>query len=186
MKCPLLPVVVVAALPFLPACSKKEPVASAPEAAAPAEATTSPAPGESRPETDAGLEGEPEAGGAGSPFEKARERDRLTQSMASGKQIYLAVITYASDHEDRFPASLKELVPVYLLDANAIASKGLDVPADEQWVYLPEGKTASSNGNLPLLVLDGERNGQSVVITISGAVQTMEPDKARALIEPQR
>jgi hypothetical protein len=186
MKWPSLPVVFAAVLSILTACSKRERGVSVPEAAAPAEATIPPAPEEALPNTASGKENRPESGGVASPFEKARERARLTQAMACGKQLYLAALAYAYDHGDRFPASLKELVPVYLPDANAIALKGLDVPADEQWVFLPEGKTASSNGNLPLLVLDGERNGQSVVITISGAVQTMEPDKARALIEAQR
>ena len=185
MKWPLLPVVFVAALPILPACSKKEPVASAPEAAAPAEATTPPAPEEALPNTAAGKESQSESGGVASPFEMARERARLTQAMASGKQLFLAASMYAADNDGRFPASMSDLVPAYL-PMTAVDAKLPGVPPEEHWIFLTEGKTAVSNPDLPLLVLNGEIKGQQIVITVSGAAQALPQEQARALIDGQR
>jgi hypothetical protein len=186
MEWPLLPIVFAAALPILPACSKKEPPASAPEAAAPAETTTAPAPEESHPNPAAGKESQSESGDVASPFGKARERARLTQAMASGKQLYLAALAYAYDHEDRFPASMKDLVPDYLPDASAIRVKSPDLPAEEQWIFLTEGKTINSAADLPLFVLNGELNGKKAVVNVAGAALALPPDEARALIERQR
>jgi hypothetical protein len=186
MKWPMLAVVFAAALPIFSACSKKEPAASAPETAAPGEATIPPAPEEALPNTAAGKESQSESGGVASPFEKARERARLTQAMACGKQLYLAALAYAYDHGDRFPASLKDLVPDYLPDASAIRVKSPDLPAEDQWVFLTEGKTINSAADLPLFVLNGELNGKKVVVNVSGAALALPPDEARALIERQR
>lgn len=121
-----------------------------------------------------------------SAFEKARETAQLTQALSRGKILYLAAAAYASDHNDRFPASINDLVPAYLTDVNSVAGKLPGVPPDQHWIFLTEGRTAVSNGNLPLFVLNGEINGRQVVITVSGAVQALPPDEVRALIEAQR
>lgn len=121
-----------------------------------------------------------------SAFQKARGTANLTQAMFAGKQLHLAAMGYAADHDDRFPASLADLVPGYLADMDSVAVKLPGVPPGQHWTFLTEGRNATSNGNLPLFVLNGDIDGRQVVITVSGAALTMTVDEVRALLEGQR
>ena len=73
-------------------------------------------------------------------FGRTAARGTNTVSVSNGKQLYLAIGMYASDHDDRLPITLYELFPGYLpgfltdygvLDPNP-KSKGR-----YEWLYFP-------------------------------------------------
>lgn len=121
-----------------------------------------------------------------SAFQRARDTASLTQAISVGKQLHIAASMYAADNNDRFPASITDLVPNYLTTVDSVAAKLPGLPPEQHWIFLTEGKTATSNGNLPLFVLNGEIKGQQVVIFVSGAAQAMAVDDVDALLEAQR
>ena len=120
-----------------------------------------------------------------SAFEKARETANLTQAVSAGKQLYLAAMGYASDRQDSLPSSISDLVPAYVA-MSGIDAKLPGVPPEQHWIFLTEGKTAISNGNLPIFVLNGQIKGKQVVVLVNGSVQALPPEQVRAMIDGQR
>jgi hypothetical protein len=96
--------------------------------------------------------------------------------MNNGRQVYFALTQYANAYENKFPASLSELVPEYI--PRSMAQKLLSDPehpeaGENAWLYYGAGvapKQVDNPSTEVLLASKFERHGKRVVVHFDGSV----------------
>jgi type II secretory pathway pseudopilin PulG len=105
-------------------------------------------------------------------FETAREKAKTTQAESNARQVGIACLSYASDHNGKFPATLQELVPDFLPEQATLKSP-FNATEAIGYEYTP-GLTTSSPADATLLSdrFSEESIHERVVVHVDGSVQS--------------
>ncbi len=118
---------------------------------------------------------------------EAKNRATLAQFLNNMKQLSTALFSYAFDHDQRFPASLADLIPDYIeesVDSKLLSMECAD-GSRQSWHYV-EGLTMESDAGKLILYSPEPIEGQWIVGFVDGSGQIMEEEKFRALLKAQR
>jgi hypothetical protein len=112
------------------------------------------------------------AASAAPAFETAREKAQTTRAETNARQIGIACISYASEHNGKFPATLQELVPDFLPEASTLKSP-FNASEAVGYNYTP-GLTTSSPADATLLSdrFSAQSVHQRVVVHVDGSVES--------------
>jgi prepilin-type processing-associated H-X9-DG protein len=88
---------------------------------------------------------------------EAREEARKAVCASNLEQIGMSLAMYVNDHKDRFPPTLKDLMPDYLLDEGLLHCPA-DTSKEPSYLYVP-GLTLADLGDDPRLMVVIERAG---------------------------
>jgi hypothetical protein len=115
---------------------------------------------------------------------RAREQARTAASMSNLKQLGLAVIMYADDHDGKTPSDLEQAKPYYR------DSKILESPRKPDWfdgpsyIYIPDQTTAGNvAGNIVAYENPEFGMDKILVLFLDGHVEAMEPDRFQSELE---
>jgi len=117
---------------------------------------------------------------------RIRNRVNVAKSINSMKQLTLALLSYAKDHDERFPASLEDLIPDYLDDRSddkrSLSFECVD-GSRKPWHYV-EGLTTESEADKVILYSPEPIEGKRIVGFVDGSItSTMEEVEFRALVK---
>ena len=104
------------------------------------------------------------------------------------KQLTLALFSYARDHDERFPASLEDLIPDYLddrIDDKSYLSMMCTDGSRKPWHYVA-GITTESEADKVILYSPEPIEGKWLVGFVDGSVSTMEEVEFRALVKDSK
>lgn len=106
---------------------------------------------------------------------------RVVKSMNSVKVVAYALHSYAKDHDERFPASLNDLVPDYMDEPKRFLSMECADGNRKPWHYV-EGLTTESEAGKVSLYSPEPIGGKWLAGFVDGSVRTMEEADLRALV----
>ena len=110
----------------------------------------------------------------------------IAKSLNSMKQLTLALFSYARDHDERFPASLEDLIPDYLDDRfKSYLSMMCTDGSRKPWHYVA-GITTESEADKVILYSPEPIEGKWLVGFVDGSVSTMEEVEFRALVKDSK
>ena len=118
---------------------------------------------------------------------EAKNRASVTELLLNMKQVSTALLSYAFDHDRRFPASLADLIPDYIeesVDKKLLSMECAD-GSREPWHYV-EGLTTESEAGKVILYSPEPIEGKWIVGFVDGSGQIMEEEKFRAFLKAQR
>ena len=118
---------------------------------------------------------------------EAKNRATLAQLLNNMKQGSTALLSYAFDHDRRFPASLADLIPDYIeesVDKKLLSMECAD-GRRQSWHYV-EGFTMESDAGKVILYSPEPIEGKWIVGFVDGSGRIMEEEKFRALLKAQR
>ena len=118
---------------------------------------------------------------------EAKNRATLVQLLNNMKQGSTALLSYAFDHDRRFPASLADLIPDYIeesVDKKLLSMECAD-GRRQSWHYV-EGFTMESDAGKVILYSPEPIEGKWIVGFVDGSGRIMEEEKFRALLKAQR
>ncbi|MEN6575836.1 MAG: hypothetical protein ABFD90_05785 [Phycisphaerales bacterium] len=115
---------------------------------------------------------------------RAREQARTVASMSNLKQLGLAVIMYADDHDGKTPSDLEQAKPYYR------DSKILESPRKPDWfdgpsyIYIPDQTTAGNvAGNIVAYENPEFGMDKVLVLFLDGHVEAMDHDRFQSELE---
>ena len=110
----------------------------------------------------------------------------IAKSLNSMKQLTLALYSYARDHDERFPASLEDLIPDYLDDRfKSYLSMMCTDGSRKPWHYVA-GITTESEADKVILYSPEPIEGKWLVGFVDGSVIAMEEGEFRALVKDSK
>ena len=110
----------------------------------------------------------------------------IAKSLNSMKQLTLALFSYARDHDERFPASLEDLIPDYLDDRfKSYLSMMCTDGSRKPWHYVA-GITTESEADKVILYSPEPIEGKWLVGFVDGSVIAMEEGEFRALVKDSK
>ncbi len=118
---------------------------------------------------------------------EAKNRATLAQFLNNMKQLSTALFSYAFDHDQRFPASLADLIPDYIeesVDSKLLSMECAD-GSRQSWHYV-EGLTMESDAGKVILYSPEPIEGKWIVGFVDGSILIMEEEDFRALLKAQR
>ena len=118
---------------------------------------------------------------------EAKNRASVTELLLNMKQVSTALLSYAFDHDRRFPASLADLIPDYIeesVDSKLLSMECAD-GSRQSWHYV-EGLTTESEAGKVILYSPEPIEGKWIVGFVDGSGQIMEEEKFRAFLKAQR
>jgi hypothetical protein len=103
-------------------------------------------------------------------FHRVAVRAKETRSLSNARQIAIACLAYATDHEGAFPSRLEELVPKYLPDSLKLVCplSGPEVP--NGYDYLG-GKDSDPPKQVLLVSKASARQGRRIIAHVDGSVE---------------
>ena len=134
------------------------------------------------------VESQRQALGNNEEAKRIRNRASIAESINSMKQLTLALFSYARDHDERFPASLEDLIPDYLDDRSDDKSYLSMMCTDgsrKPWHYVA-GITTESEADKVILYSPEPIEGKWLVGFVDGSVSTMEEVEFRALVKDSK
>ncbi len=134
------------------------------------------------------VESQRQALGNNEEAKRIRNRASIAESINSMKQLTLALFSYARDHDERFPASLEDLIPDYLDDRSDDKSYLSMMCTDgnrKPWHYVA-GLTTESEVDKVILYSPEPIEGKWLVGFVDGSVSTMEEVEFRALVKDSK
>jgi len=116
---------------------------------------------------------------------EAMNRASVTELLLNMKQVSTALLSYAFEHDRRFPASLADLIPDYIeesVDSKLLSMECAD-GSRKPWHYVAGLMTESEAGKV-ILYSPEPIGGKWLAGFVDGSItSTMEEDKLRALVK---
>ena len=100
-------------------------------------------------------------------FAEVQVRGKETQSLSNARQIGIACLSYASNHQGAFPTKLDDLVPTYLPDSSRFASPLS--PGESMAYYYFGGTDQSPPATVLLMSKYKNKRGRRIIVHVDGS-----------------